>query len=38
MNAAMLEYSEIDSPIHKLTGATKLNMLNYFGISIYDNI
>lgn len=24
MNEAMLEYSEIDSPIHKLTGATKL--------------
>ena len=24
MNEAMLEYTEIDSPIHKLTGATKL--------------
>ena len=24
MNEAMLEYLEIDSPIHKLTGATKL--------------
>ncbi|MBQ3421710.1 MAG: energy-coupling factor transporter transmembrane protein EcfT, partial [Romboutsia sp.] len=24
MNEVMLEYSEIDSPIHRLTGATKL--------------
>ena len=36
--SAMLEYSEIDSPIHKLTGATKLICLSYLGISINGDI
>ena len=33
MNGVMLEYSEINSPIHKLTGATKLICLILWSIS-----
>ena len=33
MNTVMLEYSEINSPIHKLTGATKLICLILWSIS-----
>jgi energy-coupling factor transport system permease protein len=32
MNEAMLEYSEIDSPIHKLTGATKFICLMLWSV------
>ena len=34
--SAMLEYSDIKSPIHKLTGATKLIALIILGFSIND--